>query len=87
MAALIVNRSAFERLVEPDPHERGRIGVRARVWLRIPISGSSVLHEVESPGIWDIELPAEESFLAEVFQDECDDLAAMLEALGVEVVY
>jgi hypothetical protein len=79
-----VKRSSFERVIEADLHTAGRVGVKARVWLYLPIGmGLQVRHAIESPGDWDMLL--RDATHAEVFSDECDVLTTMLGALGVEV--
>lgn len=37
------------------------------------------------PGLWGIDADSDDGYLNEVFADECDNLAAMLQALGVAV--
>lgn len=81
---LTVKRADFERVIEADLHDAGRVGVKARVWLYLPTGGGlTVRHAVESPGYWDI--LARDAMHAEYFAEECATLETMLTALGVRV--
>lgn len=40
---------------------------------------------ITSPGLWGIDGDSDDGYLDEVFADECDNLAALLQALGVAV--
>lgn len=59
------------------------IGIRAKVVLKIPNkNGGSIRQTIESPGVWGIESDSDDSYLQEVFADECQTLEEMLKELG-----
>lgn len=71
-------------------YQRGQfsfVGLRARIEIKIPShpKGHSILHEVESPGLWGIQTNSDDTYFDEVFRDEADILEDMLTTLGVEV--
>jgi hypothetical protein len=62
------------------------IGVRAVIDLEIPCkAGGTIRQTITSPGIWGIESDSGDDYMATVFQDECEQLAEMLEAMGITV--
>jgi len=75
---------------DKEAFQRGEfqfVGVRARIELKIPCrpEGHSILHEVESPGLWGLQTNSDAAYFDEVFTEECATLEHMLTTLGVEV--
>ena len=66
-------------------------GVRARVEIQIPLAstlqhGCHISQNIESPGIWGVTVAnSDDPYIDEVFKEECNTLAQMLTALGIEV--
>lgn len=91
----IVSDDYIPDISDLDDHEReqyangefGFVGVFAHITLMLPhgSDGDSIVHAIQSPGVWGIDSRSDEDYLNEVFADECDTLASMLRALGVEV--
>jgi hypothetical protein len=65
------------------------VGIRAAVEVQIPSSaGGYIIQQITSPGIWGAESdasPESDAYHRELYADECDQLAAMLAALNVQV--
>jgi len=61
------------------------IGIQAAATFLIPHGGHFVTQTVTSPGLWGIESDSDESYLDDVYAEECESLADMLAALGVTV--
>ena len=75
-----------DRLAEYRRGDFGFIGIRAVVDLYIPTNrGGYIMQRIESPGLWSIESDSDESYLQEVYAEECAQLAEMLVTLGVTV--
>lgn len=85
--ASYLEQEGFEdRLKEYQRGDFGYIGIRAVVDLEIPTKqGGYITQRIESPGLWSIESDSDESYLAEVYAEECAQLAEMLTRLGVTV--
>lgn len=71
-------------------YQRGQfsfVGLRARIELKIPChpEGHSILHEVESPGLWGVQTNSDPSYFDDIFEEEANTLEHMLTTLGVEV--
>lgn len=71
-------------------YERGDfhfVGIRASVEIEIPhgTDGTRILQTITSPGLWGIESDSGDTYMQEVFRDECDILADMLKELNVKV--
>jgi hypothetical protein len=64
----------------------GFVGVRASAELHIPHGSAFIIQHIETPGLWGIEDDSGDDYLESVFQEECNTLASMLEAMGIEVV-
>lgn len=63
------------------------IGIRASVEVNIPLHGSYAVRQTfHSPGLWGIESDSGKEYLREVFEEESNTLAQMLESLGVQVL-
>jgi hypothetical protein len=66
-------------------------GVRARVEIQIPLAstlrhGYQIAQNLESPGIWGVTVAnSDDPYIDEAFKEECNILAQMLTALGIEV--
>ena len=60
------------------------IGIRASVTIQIPSrqGGWWTMHKISSPGLWGVESDSGEDYFAEVFEQECDVLAEMIEMLA-----
>ncbi len=75
----IEKRSDWDETAEVE----GRIFVKAVATLHIPFTdGGYLVHEVESPGLWDIDDESDADYLAEVVEI----LTGMLRHLGVETI-
>lgn len=61
------------------------IGLQAEATFLIPLGNHFVIQTVTSPGLWGIDADSDDAYLDEVFADECENLAVMLQALGVAV--
>lgn len=98
--AMTVARSAFQRITradewsdpprqdEPDgagTRDEYLIGIQAEATFLIPLGNHFVIQTITSPDLWGIESDSDDAYLDEVFADECENLAAMLQALGVAV--
>lgn len=70
---------------DADVRDEYRIGLQAEATFLIPLGNHFVIQTVTSPGLWGIDAGSDDANLDEVFADECENLAAMLEALGVTV--
>lgn len=58
-------------------------GICAEVELRIPFGKETfIIEKLRSPGLWCVESDSDESYIEEVFQDQCGILADMLTELG-----
>lgn len=75
----------YHRAESRNYGEWGYQGIRASVVLAIPMGNHTILHRVESPGVWGVESDCGEEYRNEVFVDECSTLAEMLAAMGVVV--
>lgn len=75
-----------ERLAEYRRGEFGYVGVRASVELPIPYGKDAIQQTISSPGLWGIESDSGDEYFGEVFKEESDLLAYMLEEMGVKVV-
>lgn len=97
---LTVARSDFRRITRADAWSNipwrddaddagGRddyqIGIQAESTFLIPLGNHFVIQTITSPGLWGIDADSDDGYLDEVFADECDNLAVMLQALGVAV--
>jgi hypothetical protein len=76
-----------DRLTAYRRDEFGFIGVRAIVELKIPSKqgGYWNTQKISSPGLWGIETDSGEDYFDEVFREECEQLAEMLEQMGMVV--
>lgn len=98
--SMTVARSDFRRITRADAwseppwrdepenasaRDEYRIGLQAEASFLIPLGNHFVIQTVTSPGLWGIDADSDDAYLDEVFADECENLAAMLEALGVTV--
>ena len=98
--AMTVARSDFRRVTSADSwseppwrndpddagtHDAYQIGIQAEATFLIPLGNHFVIQTISSPGLWGIEADSDDAYLDEVFADECDNLAVMLQALGVAV--
>ena len=62
------------------------VGIRAAVILDIPCkAGGTITQRITSPGLWGVESDSGADYIAEVYAGECDQLAEMLEAMGITV--
>jgi hypothetical protein len=63
------------------------IGIRASVEIKIPSKqgGYWTTQTIHAPGVWGIESDSGTDYFDEVFREESEALAEMLEALAVEV--
>jgi hypothetical protein len=62
------------------------VGIYAEVWVWVPLKdGTRVRQHLQTPGVWGIEDDAGEDFFQEIFADQCDVLAEIIEQLGGEV--
>jgi hypothetical protein len=65
----------------------GRIFVKAVATIHIPFEGDGyVVHEVESPGLWNIDDDGTDAeYLKSIYGDERDTLLHMLREMGMDV--
>lgn len=75
----------YKRAESYNAGQWAMIGIRAKVTLEIPHGDSRIMQTIESPGLWGIESDSGEDYFQEVFKEESNILAGMLEALGVVV--
>lgn len=76
----------FQRMEALCRGEWSMIGIRAEVTIQVPTKqGGSILQTLRSPGLWGIESDSDKAHLDEVFSDQCDILAEVIEEW--EVVY
>jgi hypothetical protein len=73
------------RLADYDADGWHMIGIKAAATFLIPLNGHHVIQIVETPGLWNIESDSDDAYLDAVYADECAELAAMLNVLGVSV--
>lgn len=61
------------------------VGIRAVIELRIPSKqgGYFITQTITSPGLWNIESDSGADYFKEVFEEESNILAEMLEQLGI----
>lgn len=68
-----------------DAYNRGdwhMIGIRAVAHIHVyNVSGGYTMYELTSPGLWGIESDSDESYLQEVFKEECSQLQADIVAM------
>ena len=57
------------------------IGIRAQATIAIKRNGYTTTYTLKSPGLWGIESDADESYLREVFENECEALRQDILAL------
>jgi hypothetical protein len=58
-------------------------GVRAKVTMHVPIGGNSfAVYTLTSPGLWGVESDADENYLAEVYREQCAELAQAVWQMG-----
>lgn len=63
------------------------VGVRASVELEIPSGqGGYITQVISSPGVWGVESDSDKAYIAELFDEECNTLASMLDEMGLTVV-
>lgn len=58
------------------------VGVRAKAIIMVRRSGVGTVYELTSPGLWGIESDSDESYLASVFENECEILRNDLAMIG-----
>lgn len=83
-----LEQEAFEaRLGEYQNGDFYYIGIRASVTLEIPhgSNGTRILQKIESPGLWGIESDSDKDYLQEIYAEECNILADMLQTMGMKV--
>lgn len=57
------------------------VGIRARADITVTRPGYSVTYTLHSAGLWGIESDSSAEYFAEVFKDQCEELAADIEAI------
>ena len=57
------------------------VGIRARADITVTRPGYSVTYTLHSAGLWGIESDSGAEYFAEVFKDQCEELAADIEAI------
>jgi hypothetical protein len=58
------------------------IGIRAEAAITVCYGQYSTLYTLTSPGLWGIESDSHEDYLQSVYQEECAQLRADIEAMG-----
>lgn len=58
------------------------IGIRAKAVIDVIRQGYTTQYEFESAGLWGIESDSDESYLQEVFREECHQLKSDIEAIA-----
>ena len=73
-----------ERLRQAEDGIFSFIGVRASctVYIGIGHKGHTIVHRIDSPGIWNVESDSNDSHIQELFENERSILLAMLDAMG-----
>jgi hypothetical protein len=74
-----------DRLQQYKDGQFSFVGVRASVEIDIPHGQGSITQRITSPGLWGIEDDSGADYLAEVFAEESNILAEMLQELGYTV--
>ena len=74
-----------DRLAAYQRREFGLVGVQAVCTLNIPNGNGYILNEIRSPGLWSIESDSDESYFAEIGEEEIFQLKEMLKELGAKV--
>lgn len=78
-----LHQKGFEdRLAAFQRGEFYYIGLRASV--EIPVCG--VLQTLQSAGLFEIESDSSADYLNEVYEEQADELAGILNALGIEII-
>lgn len=73
-----------DRLAAYRRGEFGLVGVQAVCDLHIPHGKGYIVNELRSPGLWSIESDSDESYFAEVGNEELSTLRDMLAELGAK---
>lgn len=71
-----------ERLLALQRGDWTFIGIRAKAEVRVTRGSYTTIYNITSPGLWGIESDCDEASLAEIFQQECDNLSEDIKAFG-----